>query len=112
MKTEVNFTSEQAEHAHRVADWLFKQYRFFLPKDHPSSYLSTKVFGDILKLNQQLEDFYHKLASDTSTVIQKQESRHGIVPAKLRAGQSYVDCNRYSGGLDIISIVPLQLLMV
>ncbi len=112
---EFNFTPSQAKHAQEVADRLFKQHRFFLPNDissaTPLPHLDPKVFDYLYKLDEQHRNFYRDTTEQTKLRLQSEEGVHGIAPARLTVGQSLVECKRYTGGLDIVAIVPLQFLL-
>ena len=110
------FTPAQAKHAVDVARKLYKKERFFLPRgvneDSPLPHLPVKEFREIYKLEQHLEDFYSHLTRRAELAIRDEEMMLGITRHKLSNGQALAECRRYSGGLEIVAVVPLSALMV
>ncbi len=109
---DITFTTEQSLHAMKVAAELFKKRRFFLPRGvsttKPLPYLSPKVFEHIYRLNDLFEDEYFFTAKTAEAKLRKLELDHGINAPKLKDSQAVAECNRYTGGLDIVAIVPLE----
>lgn len=105
------FTPAQAKHAQAVAMQLYKERRFFLPKgttlEEPLPYLSRIVFEELYKLDRMFVDKYHSIRAKAATELLKLELDYGVNMPELKGGQNVVDCNRYTGGLDIVAIVPL-----
>jgi hypothetical protein len=107
------FTPDQAAYAQEVAIDLFKTRRFFLPvnRQSPMKYLPEDIFSELYKLDKMFEDQYHFSAKKLGGVLLNLEAEYGLKLPQLKDGQNVVECKRYSGGLEIIAIVPLQALM-
>lgn len=114
---DITFTPKQAQHAQHVAMVLFKGRRFFLPKEcglptgYTLPYLSPTVFEELYRLNKLFEDEYHLAAKQAEKRLRVLEHEHGLKTPVLKSGQNISECNRYSGGLDIVAILPLQALL-
>ena len=106
------FTPEQAKHAQEVANMLFKQRRFFFPAGMKSlPFLDTEIFGYLYHLNDEHEHLYRSAAEHARLRLLRREAMNGIAPATLKEGQSIVECKRYTGGLEIVGIVPLAVIL-
>lgn len=106
------FTDAQAAHALDVVLWLMKKKRFFLYQKedsrtfNPDYTLDPAVFGPALELNSNVRAAYRSARIEAETRIQKAERELGFVEPDL-TNKQLVQCNRYSGGLDICRVYPL-----
>lgn len=109
------FTSAQAEHALEVVLRLMKERRFFLShhdprsdEDGPVQKLNSQVFGPALELDRQIRDAYliERRAAEASLL--RAEFALGVARPDLSGNKQIVQCNRYTGGLDICQAYPLR----
>lgn len=109
------FTPAQAKHAQEVALGLYKKRRFFLPRgineENPLPYLPVEHFREIYEIDARFQDFYSRLALNAELAIVEEELRQGISRYKPGNGQVLAECHRYSGGLEIVAMVPLHEMM-
>ncbi len=108
--TNFEFTEAQAEHALQVVLDLMKESRFFL-YDHRSSddslyHFDPDVFALAIKLNKKIKDVYVRARKHGESMISEAEFNLGVARPDLGNGKSLVQCNRYTGGLDIYSVFP------
>lgn len=108
------FTETQAAHALEVVINLMKNRRYFLYQHDPRSSatdpnyeLDPNVFGPALELNRKIREAYATARVRAEESIVKAELELGFAKPDLSGNKRLVDCNRYSGGLDICRVYPL-----
>ncbi|MSU74617.1 hypothetical protein EXS57_02460 [Candidatus Kaiserbacteria bacterium] len=108
------FSDSQAAHALAAVLSLIKDRRFFLYQQESGSSgydlghgLQAEVFGQALKLNADIRATYAEATRQAKETIEQGEEQLGIKPAILCQGQRLVQCNRFSGGLEICRVYPL-----
>lgn len=111
------FTDAQAHHANKVVIELMKKRRFFIDKEkgpayekNPGSSLDPVIFEGAWKLQADLISKYKAATQKAVRMITAAEQRLGFTPAELEDRQ-LVQCNRYTGGLDICRVYPLTLFL-
>lgn len=110
-----SFSTAQAGHAREVVLRLMRERRFFLHQKGPSESnenpgynLDPDVFGSALELDQNLRTLYAGTAKRAEKVILRRERQLGVSEPDLGDIRRVVQCNRYTGGLDICSVWPIS----
>ncbi|MSU74816.1 hypothetical protein EXS57_03515 [Candidatus Kaiserbacteria bacterium] len=107
------FTKPQAAHALEVVLELMKERRFFLYQDrpgfekNPSYKLDPQVFGPALELDRKIRQTYAMARTTAEKEISDVECELGVAKPDLSGNKQVVQCNRYTGGLDICRVYPL-----
>ncbi len=112
--TMTNFTSKQASYANKIILKLMKERRFFLFDErdvHPTfkdvdPMLDRDTFSEAWQLNDRHRTVYESAKMTAINEIELLEKELGITAAELTSSQSLVQCNRYTGGLDIHNAFP------
>lgn len=112
-----NFTEIQASHALGVVLRLMKKHRFFLwarqtpysanTSPDPDTLLDPQVFGPARELDDQIRGTYLEARTKAEAIIIKSEHELGVALPDLSGNKQLVQCNRYTGGLDICRVYPL-----
>lgn len=111
------FTTKQVEHASSVVIGLMKNRRFFLKQpvlgtfSKPGHNLDPKTFAEAIELDAEIRQVYVNKQDETTTSLLDLEKNIGLKPPSLRNNQQIVQCNLYTGGLDICSVWPLTWFM-
>lgn len=115
MREEFQFTAAQATHALEVVLWLMKERRFFLYQSDPQSAnkrldyeLDVHVFGPARTLDRRIRDVYAMARTVAERSIRTEERALGLAKPDLSGNKQLVQCNRYTGGLDICGVFPLS----
>jgi hypothetical protein len=107
------FTETQAKHALAVVLGLMRDQRFFPHRNdprvanNPGWVLSPTIFREALLLDNNLRDVYAAAREDAEAAIERFETSWGIAKPDLSGNKQVVQCNRYTGGLDICRVLPL-----
>jgi hypothetical protein len=110
------FSNAQASHALEVVLALMKERRFFLYRQELSSQriegdlghgLDPAIFGEALKLDEDVRTAYAEATRQGEKVIAESEQKLGIKAPDLSANRKLVQCNRFTGGLDICRVYPI-----
>lgn len=86
---------------------LMRQKRFFLAEDHK---LDSCTFEEAIVLDRRVSDLYKDRQLDWTRSILAEEAAFGMLPPVLGKEQFIVKCSRYTGGLDIVSVLSMQTL--
>lgn len=108
------FTDAQAAHALEVVLKLMKERRFFLYQHdsrslekNPGYTLDPQVFGPALEFDRKIRDVYATERTSAEKSILAAEHELGVTKPDLGGNKQLVQCNRYTGGLDILQVYPL-----
>jgi hypothetical protein len=108
------FSGAQAAHALEVVLTLMKERRFFLFQQEDYSRkiegdlghgVHFKIFEPALKLDGEIRAIYTEATLKAERIITEGEHQWNIAPAEL-TNKRLVQCNRYTGGLDICRVYP------
>lgn len=109
------FSPAQARHALSIVIALMRVKRFFLYREdaHDSVYgelghgLDPAIFGPAIELDEDIRRVYALATKRAEHTIINSEHRLGVKAPDLDRNQRLVQCNRYTGGLDICRVYPL-----
>ncbi len=109
------FTDAQAAYALDVVLTLIKKQRFFLYQHDPRSgnkdpnyTLDRGVFKKAIELDSRIRNAYASARTLAEKHIFQSEQRLGVARPDLGGNKQLVQCNRYTGGLDICRVYPLS----
>jgi|SRR3989338_3372748 len=111
-----SFSAAQATHALQVVLTLMKERRFFLYRQEEYSHriegdlghgLDPSVFGPALQLDKEIRAIYTEATRQAERSITETEQSLGLKAPDL-SNKRLVQCNRYTGGLDICRVYPLD----
>jgi len=111
----VTFTDAQAIHACAVVQKLMQERRFFLYQqlserkdeaDHQYT-IDLNVFPAAIELDHAIWSAYASVRATAEANIAQFENKLNIAPPNLGGNKQLVQCNRYTGGLDICHVFPL-----
>jgi hypothetical protein len=105
------FTEAQQVHATNTLLNLMKNRRFFLSRkktdDGTFEYELDENFAEVIDFDKYLRTLYAETQQEAENLIIEKEKALGIVAPTLKDGQSVVDCNLHTGGLEIVNVIPL-----
>lgn len=108
------FTEAQAAHALEVVLKLMKEQHFFLYRHDPRSTdknpdytLDPEMFGPALELDRKIRSALAYALAEAEEKILAAEQELGVTVPNLSGDKQFVQCKRYTGGLDICRVYPL-----
>lgn len=99
------FTKVEALNLRKVLLKMMKEKRIFLAKIHN---ITDKKLFEVLNFQKIITDLYKRIQAEATRKISSGEKSLGLKKPKLKDDQVVVRCSRYSEGLEIVYVYPLE----